>query len=47
MESSLYFVCDTRQENKDAHYNDRRKERCSLDLSKTKLIEAQKIHILN
>ena len=38
MESSFNFVCNTRQENKDAHYNDGRKERCSLDSSKTKLI---------
>ena len=47
MESSLYFVCDTRQENDDAHYNDGGKGRYSLDLSKSKLTEAQKMHILN
>ena len=47
MESSLCFVWDTRQENEDAHYNNGGKGRCSLDSSKSKLIEAQKIHILN
>ena len=47
MESSLYFVCDTRQENDEAHYNDGGKGRYSLDLSKSKLTEAQKMHILN
>ena len=46
MESSLYFVCDTRQENDDAHYNDGGKGRYSLDSSKSKLTEAQKMHIL-
>ena len=47
MQSSLCFVCDTRQENDDAYYNDGRKGTCSLNLSKTKLIETQKIHILD
>ena len=47
MESSLCFVCNTRQENDDAHYNDGGKGRCSLDSSKSKLIKAQKICILN
>ena len=47
MESSLYFVCDSRQENDDTDSNDGGKGRCSLDSSKSKLIEAQKIQILN
>ena len=47
MESSFCFVCDTRQENDDAHYSDGGKGRCSLDSSKSKLIEAQKIRTLN
>ena len=47
MESSLYFVCDTRQENEIAHCNDRGIGRCSLDSSKRRLTEPQKIHILN
>ena len=38
MESSFCFVCHVRQENKDTHYNDGGKGRCSLDSSKTKLI---------
>ena len=47
MESFLCFVCDTRQQNEDAYYNDGRKGTCSLNLSKAKLIETQKIHILD
>lgn len=38
MENSFCFVCQTRRENKDTHYNDGRKGRCSLDSSKTKFI---------
>ena len=46
MESFLCF-CFSRQENEDAYYNDGRKGTCSLNLSKAKLIETQKIHILD
>ena len=31
MESSLCFVCDTSQENENAHYNHGEKEKCSLN----------------
>ena len=47
MESSLCFVRNTRQENEGAYYNDGKKGRSSLILSKAKLIEAQKIHRLD
>ena len=47
MESSLCFVRNTRQENEGAYYNDGKKGRSSLILSKAKLIEAQKIHSLD
>lgn len=47
MESSLCFVCDTSQENENAHYSHGEKEKCSLNSSETKLIKAQRIHILH
>ena len=43
----LPLFCFSRQENEDAYYNDGRKGTCSLNLSKAKLIETQKIHILD